>query len=220
MLSKLAFAIFASLIFACSTAQAQFQFYTPSDFNANPGDTNVNGTIDISSDFGQAAGTISLEVTNGFVFANSDGWTVSETQDTTFTVNSIFGLRGLVSHGGNLGSDNGTSGSDSQDGLIAATGEEWTLVSDIDDDYAQTNFADTFLVDYVGDDTGEVESNSQGNFVWESNDAISSFTVFSNNTTALNNNYSVGFIAAVPEPTSLALIGLVCGLAGIRRKRS
>ena len=74
-------------------------------------------------------------------------------------------------------------------------------------------------MDYTGPETDQVESNSTG-FVFVSDQPVSSFTVFSSNTTDFNNNYTLGFRAtAVPEPASGMLLAFA-GLFVLRRKRS
>jgi len=79
----------------------------------------------------------------------------------------------------------------------------------------------SFFVDYIGAETGQLEANGSG-FRWESDQPATAVTVFSTNTVGLLNNYSIGFqeVNAVPEPSSLALLLLTSGLFLTRRRQS
>ncbi len=223
MITRLAFFICAALMFSTSTTQAQLINFLPSAFNAQTGDGPINATIDISSSFNRANGSVTLSVANGFVNPQSGGfnWTVSETESTTFTVNSIFDFQAVVSHGPNLGSGDFSTGSAPRDGVIAAPGESFTLdPATLDSDYVGGQAGNSFFVDYVGPDTGAVASNSTA-FRFVSDQPVSEVTVFSTNTVELANNFSflLQDVTAVPEPSALALLALTSGLFLTRRRQ-
>ena len=219
MCKKLVCAIFAVLIFSVGVANAQIVNFRPSTLNLDQSDGLINDTFDISGLFSQPTGTSTLTITNGNI-TSDDNWTVGEFDPTTFTVDSSVGLGGVVLHGANLGSEAQQNGSDSRDGLIATTGETWTLVSNLDDDYATGVEGNLYYVDYVGEETNQLESNSSG-FRWESDGNVSQFQVFSNNTIDLNNNFTVLLEgpAAIPEPASAMLLGMGTCLLMLHRRR-
>ena len=222
MRNKLVYAFIAVLFSTPGLAFAQpiLTNILPSDLDLVLGQGSINQEFDISSDLGQADGSTFLTITNGFVSATSDNWTVGEFDSTQFSVSSIFGVNAGVLHGANLGSEAQQNGSLSRDGLIAAAGETWTLVSDLDADYDDDVIGDNYFVDYVGAETNQLESNSVA-FRWESDAPVSSFTVFSSNTVDLNNNFSLflGEASAVPEPASAALLGIGACFFMLRRRR-
>lgn len=223
MFRKLPLAIFITIALSYSATFGQgYQTITPSSVGVGTGSGPLNQIFDISDKFGLTAGSgaVTMTVNNAFVNQNNDTWTVSETESTTFILGGTVSVEAFAQHGGNLGSNDGTNGSGSRDGITTSTGENWSLVSNLDNDYTAGQSGNTYFVDYTGGDTGGVEGNSEP-FRWESNQVISNFTVFSDNTTALNNNYTVGFrTVAVPEPSTGLLAAMVTGLFFVRRKRS
>lgn len=218
MIKKSLLAVVALSLFACSSAYGQFRTINPSDLTAATGP--INDIFDISGLLNAPANTVSLQVANGFATA-SDSWTVDENETTTFILSGTTLVEAFVNHGANLGSEAFANGSLSRDGITAAPGETWTLSSELDSDYTAGQNANDYFVDYTGAETNSVQSNSNG-FLWISDQAVSTFSVFSSNTTDLDNNYGIGFrqINAVPEPAAGIVISLVGLLALRRRKRS
>jgi len=224
MIKKSLLAVIALSMFMCSGAFGQFVTIRPSDLTSQTGP--INNIFDISGFLNAAPNTISLQVANGFATA-SDAWTVDENETTTFIVGGTNPVEAFVNHGANLGSEGFQNGSLSRDGITAAIGETWTLSSGLDTTrYTAGQNANDFFVDYTGPETNQVESNSVGGvttgFVWVSDQQVSTFSVFSSNTTDLDNNFGIGFrqINAVPEPAAGMVITLAGLLALRRRKRS
>lgn len=223
---KLTSAIVMALLLTCGTSYGQnFIGIMPSDlgftFGANPSNA-INGTFNIGTVLGESADAVTLTISNGYVAAGNDSWTVSETESTGFVLGGTTDVRGFVNHGANLGSPSfaGQTGSAPRDGISSAIGEDWSFVSTLDADYQDGQTGDMYFVDYIGADTGNLESNGEG-FRWEADGDTNSFGVFSQNTTALNNNYAFGFatIAAIPEPTSGILAAFATGVVLLRRRR-
>ena len=221
-------AILAAAALSCSVASAQFTFINPlTDLGIPTGGSGpFSQTFDISNDLGLGSGSVLLNVSNGFTNAGSgsSAFTVSDDEETTFTLSGTTSVFAQVSHGGFLGSPgNNPTGSQSRDGVRGI--QSFNLVSSLDGDYqfgSTPNFdaipgGGNFFVDYVGPDTGNLESNSSS-FLFESVAPVTSFTVFSNNTGLLNNNFSVGF-AQVPEPSSGILFVIATGMIALRRHR-
>ena len=192
---------------------------SPSDLGLAQGNTDVDGIFDISSTLGLPDSSVSLFIADGNVSSTSDSWTVAENLDTTFVFSGVE-VEAFVNHGSNLGSEAFQNGSLARDGIRAMAGETWTLVSNLDTDYTANFSGNDYFVDYTGNETNQLESNSEG-FRWESDGAASGVTVFSSNTVDLNNNYTLGFrvVTAVPEPTAglLLCFGAFCFT---RRKRA
>jgi hypothetical protein len=220
MIKKIQFPIFAAILLTGSLAFGQsFTILSPSDLGRSASSEPVNEIFDISGQFSLPSNSVTLAVSNGFV-TESDTWTVSEFESTTFILGGTEPVLAFVNHGANLGSENFQNGSLSRDGVTSAPGETWALISALDNDYSFGVDGDDYFVDYVGEETEQLESNSSG-FQFASNEAASSFTVFSSNTTALNNNFNVGFalVNAIPEPTSGVVLACM-GLVFLRRNRN
>lgn len=229
-------AIVAVVALSCSTAFGQnFTFINPLlDLQIPTGGSGpFTTTFDISNELGFAApGSVTLEVDNGFTneFSGNSSFTVSDTEETTFTLGGTVPVLAQVSHGSFLGAPNFINGSQARDGVRSPT--EFSLVSQLETGYQFGSTADldpntvaggNFFVDFLPN-TGVLEQNQIAgvpqNFLFQSADPISNFTVFSNNTTDLNNNFSVGFaVASVPEPASGLLLVFATGLIGLRRNR-
>ena len=220
MIKKSSLALVALFAFACGSVSGQgFSPITASDLGLANGAT-VNGIFDIGLDLGYANDTdVQLTISNGRV--NGSGvWTVAEGISSTYTLSGV-PTDAFVNHGRNLGSDSGTNGSGSRDGVTGLTGQIWTLdTATLDSDYTFGSSANDYFVDYTGTDTGNVEENSAG-FIFRSPTPVTTLTVFSNNTADLDNNYSIGFsnAVAVPEPSASMVVALA-GLFFVRRKRS
>lgn len=221
-------AILAAVALSCSVASAQnFTFINPlTDLGiATGGSGPFSNTFDISNELGLGQGSVLLNVSNGFTNAGSpsSSFTVSDDEETTFTLLGTTDVLAQVSHGSFLGSPGFQTGSQSRDGVRGI--QSFNLVSNLDGDYqfGSTPNGDAipgggnFFVDYIGPDTGNLEQNSSS-FLFESVAPVTSFTVFSNNTNQLNNNFSVGF-AQVPEPSSGILFVFATGLIALRRNR-
>ena len=234
MLKKSYLPIFAAVILSCvTTVHGQgFEGMNPiQHLNLSRGTGPLDNTIfDISSRFGEAAGSVMIRVNNGYVSAdaNSDAWTVSETETTTFTSIGSRDVIAFVNHGRNLGSpafQNGVAAVP-RDGITSASGETWTFTTDNTPAnfdtarYTVGSNANDYFVDYTGPETNQREFNPVG-FRWQSDQPVSSFSVFTTNTIDLDNNYTVGFqlVSAVPEPAS-AMIVAFGGLLLLRRKRN
>jgi len=114
MFTRQALIIFAAFMLSTSMVHAQFVNFLPSDLGQGLGDGPVNESFDISSSFSKPDNTVTLNVSNGFVNAAANAWTVSETETTSFTISSIFDFQGFVQHGANLGSEAFADGSDSR----------------------------------------------------------------------------------------------------------
>ncbi len=227
-------AVIAAVTLMCSTSFGQFTFITPNNLSPSQGvgvgplgSTGSTVNFDISSNLGLSTGSVILGVDNGFTnatlsAAGNSVWTVSDDEETTFTLSGSVPVRAQVSHGRFLGSDVAANGTQARDGIRTPATESWVLVSNLDPDYQQGSFqpgaVTTQFVDHINTSSTIIENNST-DFLWESTQAVSTFTVFSNNTTALNNNYSVAF-SAVPEPASGMLMTFATGLFFLRRKRS
>jgi len=224
MCTKTQITLFAAIIMTCSTSYGQsLQLLTPSSLGLAPNTSLINQVFDIGDQFGHAASDIQLQVVNGHTANGADIWTVSESQSATFSIISNLDVNGFVQHGQNLGSSDFQNGSASVDGFIANAGESFSLISTLDSDYSSsvTNGND-YSVSYVGADTGVLEANAMP-FRWVSDQPISGFDVYTNNSVDLNNNYSIGFgveSSAVPEPSTTAVLALASSLLVLRRRRS
>lgn len=218
MFKKLILPVFVAMMMTGGMAYGQaFDIIAPSDLGLAAGSGAVNGIFDISGLLGVPSGSASVQIVNGNI-SSTNTWTVGEGSPSTFILSGSTAVEAFVNHGANLGSDI-QNGSFPRDGVTSAAGESFTLTSTLDPDYTFGQEANDFFVDYTGPDTGQVESNSTG-FVFVSDQPVSSFTVFSSNTTDLNNNFTLGFRAtAVPEPASGMLLAFA-GLFVLRRKRS
>lgn len=223
MINKTHLTIFAAIIMTCSTSYGQnFTLLTPSSLGLSPNTSAINQIFNIGDQFGQAASDIQLQISNGHTADGADIWTVSETQSATFSILSSIPLEAFVQHGQNLGSNDFQNGSASVDGLIANLGEDFSLITALDDDYAASVNGGNYSVAYVGPETGALESNSVP-FRWVSDQPVTGFNVYTTNSLDLNNNYAIGFRAAassVPEPSAVSLIALASSLMLLRRRRS
>ena len=168
-------AILAVVALSCSTAFGQsFTFLNPLlDLgipNGGNGGVPFNTTFDISNELGFAApGSVTLNVNNGFTNANSaaSSFTVSDTEETTFTLGGSVPVLAQVSHGSFLGSQNFINGSQARDGIRSPT--SFSLASALQVPDFQFGFAadadpltaagGNFFVDYVGPATGNLEQN-------------------------------------------------------------
>ncbi|MGJ8635211.1 MAG: PEP-CTERM sorting domain-containing protein [Luteolibacter sp.] len=175
-----------------------------------------SGSQDISSFLGLSSGSLILNYSNLYVNI-ADRFTVSDSVVASYTLTGTVAAYATVTHGRNLGSDAFSTGSGSEDGLIAANGETWSVASTIDSDYTATTLGSSYFIDYTGLETNQLEQNSV-EFEWVSDSTVTGFDVFSTNTSSLNNNYSIGF-AVIPEPSSTALLGLGALSLMIRRRR-
>lgn len=219
MIKKTQLAIFAAMVLSCSMSYGQvFTTISPSSLGLNFGDSVANQTFNIGSQFGVANSAVELLVSGGNVAAANDLWTVSQSQSANFQINSSVPLEGFIQHGGVLGSQAAQTGTGVSDGFTAAAGEDWTFVSTLDADYDDSINGSIYDVTYIGPETNAIESNTTA-FRWVSDQPISSYTVFSNNSAELVNNFSVGF-RAIPEPSSLVLVAFASTLLLIRRKRN
>jgi len=222
MLKKTQLAIFAAMVLTCSVSYGQvFTTISPSSLGLSQGTTGVNQTFNIGSQFGQTASAVQLLVSNGNVATGNDLWTVAQGASANFQIVSNTPLDGFIQHGGVLGSQSAQTGTGVSDGFTSAPGQDWSLVSALDADYDDSINGNIYDVTYVGADTGNIESNSSA-FRWVSDQPISNYTVFSNNSTELVNNYAIGFreSAAVPEPSAAVVIAFASTLCLLRRKRS
>lgn len=232
----------AAVALSCSVASAQeFTFINPFvDLGiANGGVGPINDSFDISGQLGLGVGSVILNVNNGFTnpdspassFAVSGTQSVAPATETSFFLTGTTDVLAQVSHGQNLGSEAFADGALSRDGIRTAFGESFQLVSQLDSDF-QAGFtpnasgvlnSGNVFVDYIGDggpDPNVLESNDFGNFIFQSDAAVSNFTVFSLNTNDFNNNFQVGFaVASVPEPAGGLLFAVATGLIGLRRNR-
>jgi len=220
MIKKSLLALFALITLTCGV-QAQFSGLTPGDLGSFTPGSPINGIFDIGTELGLGNDSdVTLNVSNGFVTSNNL-WTVADGSSTTFTLGGPIAADVFVNHGRNLGSDGGTNGSGSRDGITATPGESWTLdTTTLDSDYTFGSSANDYFVDYTGTETNAVEFNNVG-FNFRSAQPVSTWTVFSTNTVDLDNNYSIGFrtVAAIPEPTAASMVA-ISGLFFLRRKRS
>ena len=222
MIKKTHLTLFAAMVLSCSVSYGQvFTTISPSSLGLSQGATGVNQTFNIGNQFGQSASAVQLLVSNGNVAAGNDLWTVSQSQSSNFQISSSVALDGFIQHGGVLGSQTAQTGTGISDGFTAAAGQDWTLVSALDADYDASVNGNVYDVTYVGADTGNIESNSSA-FRWTSNQPISGYTVFSNNSQELVNNFSIGFreSAAIPEPSTSVVVALASTLWLVRRKRN
>ena len=227
MIKKTQLTIFAAMVLSCSMSYGQvFTTISPSSLGLNQGDTfSGQQTFNIGTQFGQSASAVQLLINNGNVASTQDLFTTGQGSSVGFTINSSIPLEAFVQHGGVLGSQSAQSGTGVSDGLTAFGGEQFTLVSPLDSDFSSSvtpnaSGSVTYAVTYIGPDTGNVESNSSA-FRFVSNEPVSGFNVFSNNTTELANNFSIGFraAAAVPEPSSTALLAMASTVLFVRRRR-
>ncbi len=222
MIKKTHLTIFAAMVFSCSISFGQvFTTISPESLGLSQGATGVNETFDIGDRFGQSASAVQLLVSNGNVAAGNDLWTVSQSQSTNFQINSSVPLEGFIQHGGVLGSQSAQTGTGVSDGFTAAAGQDWTLISTLDNDYDETINGDQYFVTYTGADTGEIESNGSA-FRWVSDQPVTSYNVFSNNSQELVNNFAIGFREpnAIPEPNAAVLVAMASTLWFVRRKRN
>ena len=231
MLKKSKLLICAALVLSCGVSYGQgLTTILPSDLGLSQGVTGVNQVFDVGTILGQANNSdVQLQVINGNVFSASDAWTVSETQTTGYVLSGT-AVRAFVAHGANLGSEDFQNGSNSRDGISTSPGSTWNLVSALESGYTPGSFNGTdgtnLYVDYTGPETNQLETNTPGGvntpFRWESVGSVPSFGVFSQNTTVLNNNFSIGLavVSSVPEPTTGVFALLAGGLMAVRRRRS
>ena len=127
-------AILAAAALSCSVASAQFTFINPlTDLGIPTGGSGpFSQTFDISNDLGLGSGSVLLNVSNGFTNAGSgsSAFTVSDDEETTFTLSGTTSVFAQVSHGGFLGSPGTTLLVRS---LVTASGEfrvsTWSPVS-------------------------------------------------------------------------------------------
>ena len=179
--------------------------------------------FDISSDLELAENSVILRIENGFLNGAGTSFTVSDSEETTFSiVEGSVAVLARLSHGSNLGGANDVA----RDGIRTAPGESFTFVSNLDDGFEEGNGnasgTGTLFIEFVGvpPANGEAASNSN-NFVFESDGAFTELDVFTTNTSNFNNNF--GFSVAlvpVPEPASGLVLTCVVGSFLMRRKRS
>ena len=203
MIKNFLLALFALAAITYSNVNAQaFTPIPPSALGASGG-AAVGGNFDISSILGLSAGSVTLNIANGNANGAANAWVVSDSQSTTYTFGGTTAVEAFVNHGANLGSPSFTNGTGvPRDGVTAASGESFTLTSSLDSDYTAGSSGSDFFVDYTGPDTGVLEANSNG-FVFTSDQPVSNFTVFSTNTSDLDNGFGIGVrVAAIPEPTA------------------
>ncbi len=221
MIKKSLLASIAIIVLACGSVHAQsFTRIAPSDLGLASNSGPLNSTFNIGNVFGLSPADVTFTVSNAFVADGVDSWTVADGGPSGFTLGGPVQVEAFINHGANLGSQSFQNGSQSRDGFTASAGETWTYNAGLDtNNYQLGQSANDYFVDYIGPDDGQVKSNSNG-FVWVSDQAVSTFTVFSNNTTDLNNNYSVGFrvVQAIPEPSTALLIAFG-GMFALRRRR-
>jgi hypothetical protein len=223
MIKKSLFALIAVLTFSCSVYGQAFTTIAPSDLGFSTGSGPINGIFDIGLELGEANDTdVRLSINNGFVSSLTNSWTVGEGNSTTFNLLGPTAANVFVNHGRNLGSENFANGSLARDGITSASGETWSLDTGTLDTsrYTLGQNANDYFVDYTGTETNTLEFNPVG-FRFTSDQPVSTWTVFSSNTTDLDNNYSLGFqaVSAIPEPSTGMLVAL-SGLFFVRRKRS
>lgn len=223
MIKKIQLVTFAAMVLTCSVSFGQvFTTIDPvADLGLNLGDTGINQTFNIGSQFGVSNSAVQLLVSDGNVAALNDLWTVSQSESANFQINSSIPLEGFIQHGRVLGSQAAQSGTGVSDGFTAAAGEDWTFVSTLDADYDDSINGNIYDVTYIGLETNAVESNTSS-FRWVSDQPVSSYTVFSNNSAELVNNYAIGFrpANAIPEPSTTTVIAFASTLLLVRRKRS
>ena len=222
MIKKTQLTIFAAMVLSCSMSYGQvFETISPSSLGLTQGATGITQTFDIGTRFGQSASAVQLLITNGNVATGQDLFTVGQSAPATrFDITSSVPLESFIQHGGVLGSQSAQSGTGVSDGFNALDGAQYTLVSPLDSDYVSNVNGNIYDVTYIGVDDG-IQSNSSA-FRWVSTQPVSSFNVFSNNTVELVNNFSIGFrdAAAIPEPSTTALMALASTFWFVRRKRS
>ena len=178
--------------------------------------------FDISSDLELAENSVILRIENGFLNGNGNSFTVSDSEETTFSiVEGSVAVLARLSHGSNLGGANAVA----QDGIRTAPGESFTFVSDLDDGFEVGNGIASgdgeLFIEFVGDPPATGAASNSNNFVFESDGAFTELDVFTTNTSVLNNNF--GFSVAlvpVPEPASGLVLTCVVGSFLMRRKRS
>ena len=187
-----------------------------------PGGEVFNGEFDISSALELAENSVILSIENGFLNNSGGSFTVSDSEETTFSVEGSVPVLARLSHGSNLGGANDVA----RDGIRTAPGEFFTFVSNLDDGFEEGNGnasgTGTLFIEFVGvpPANGDAASNSN-NFVFESDGAFTELDVFTTNTPDFNNNF--GFfvaVAPVPEPASGLVLTCVVGSFLMRRKRS
>ena len=222
MIKKTHLTIFAAMVLSCSVSYGQvFTTISPSSLGFGQGETGINDTFNIGTEFGVADSAVQLLISDGNVAAAADLWTVSQSVSTNFQIVSDVPLEGFIQHGGVLGSQSAQSGTGVSDGFTAAPGQDWTLVSNLDAGvYEDSINGNIYDVTYIGPDTGEIESNSNA-FRWVSNQPVTAYTVFSNNNQDLVNNFAIGFreSSAIPEPSTPVVFALASTLWLVRRKR-
>ena len=186
-----------------------------------PGGEVFNGEFDISSDLGLAENSVILSIENGFLNGNGNSFTVSDSEETTFSVEGSVAVLARLSHGSNLGGANDVA----RDGIRTAPGELFTFVSNLDDGFEEGNGSasgtGTLFIEFVGDPPATGAASNSNNFVFESDGAFTELDVFTTNTPDFNNNF--GFfvaVAPVPEPASGLVLTCVVGSFLMRRKRS
>lgn len=222
MIKKSLFALVAVLTLSCSVYGQAYTAISPGDLGFSTSSGPINGIFDIGLELGEASDTdVRLTIANGFVSSLTDSWTVSESESSTFTLTGPSATEVFINHGRNLGSEAFANGSLARDGFTSAAGETWTLASTVDASrYTFGQNANDYFVDYTGTETNQLEFNPVG-FRFNSDQPVSTFTVFSSNTVDLDNNYSLGFrtVAAIPEPAAGMMVAMA-GLFFVRRKRS
>ena len=186
-----------------------------------PGGEVFNDEFDISSDLGLAENSVILRIENGFLNNSGGSFTVSDSEETTFSVEGSVAVLARLSHGSNLGGVNDPA----QDGIRTAPGEFFTFVSNLDDGFEEGNGnasgTGTLFIEFVGDPPANGAASNSNNFVFESDGAFTELDVFTTNTSDFNNNF--GFSVAlvpVPEPASGLVLTCVVGSFLMRRKRS
>ena len=220
MIKKTTLTLIALAAFAYSSAHAQsFTPISPDALGITAGSTDINTAFDISSNLGLSAGSVTLEIANGNTNAGN-AFVVSDSISTTYTFRGTTPVDAFVNHGRNLGSPSFTNGTGvPRDGVTAASGESFTLTSAITSDYTAGSSGNDFFVDYTGTDTGILAENSNG-FVFTSDQPVSNFTVFTTNTSDLDNGFGIAVrVSAVPEPTAGVILALG-GLLALRRRRN
>lgn len=159
----------------------------PSTVGLGAGLSGNSGSQDISTSFGLPTGSVILSWTGGNATAG-DGWTVSATQSTTFTMSGTVPVEVQLRHDGDL-ADLGD-----YDGIVSLDGTGYRLLSSLETGYAEDNIGNLYRIFADGSEDG---TNDDG-FLWASSTSVTNLEVKSTNTSALDNNYSL-FIAQVRD---------------------
>lgn len=165
---------------------------TPSDIGLSSIQTQENGTFDVSAILGVDPGSVIFNWTNAYVAATGTGFTVNTTQTSRFTLSGSQSAFVRIIHGGNLGGNSNLGGVGLFDGFISNDLVPYTLLTTLETGYLEQNYGGTYQV--ITD--GTQDGNQANSFVWESGAPASDFSVNTNNTTALNSNFSIRLAVA------------------------